>query len=650
MDMEKEKILNNSFIKDYIQTQLNVIIKLYPTIDKKEARKLIKKQVLEKINIPIVDFENNYTGKKKHTNLLVWLNWYYDKKPITTEHGVCFKQHDKALNLSAKMLEYILDTRKYHKNKMYECIEAGDKEGEIFHDTRQKVFKVFANSYYGITGQRQSIFYNLFTALSTTGKGQSLIANAATSFERFLVNNIPFYSYDDLLHYIYNIRNEEYTIPLRKVLSKHISKETLFKYLCNKFDDKNLIIGKELELTKLIETLSQEEIDRIYYKNNLIQFLKQPKIIKIVEKIINGTDTFLDANKIPESIKEDMDYFWNILKEYVAYNYPVFNRIPIIQKLKRATVLAIDTDSNFLNIKPFVDYVQKNIKGYETLNSDSIYKSVNIMANILTRYIDLVHQKYTSDCNVPDDKKYIVNMKNELLLRKILFTCNKKNYASILILKEGKAINPSRLDVKGLTIKKANVNRNVGAYLEKILEEDILKSEKIDSSIVIAKMSKLENKMRKAFKNGDPSYIKPGKCNEIGSYKLPYQQPTVRGVIAWNAIYPEKEIVLPTQVNTIKLKATNLCDLGNLNETHPEIYEVIKDTIFNNKDLSKYGLNIIALPKNEKKIPEWLIPLIDVDTIIADNLSNFLIILNSIGIKTISLRKDEIFYSNIIDL
>ena len=55
------------------------------------------------------------------------------------------------------------------------------------------------------------------------------------------------------------------------------------------------------------------------------------------------------------------------------------------------------------------------------------------------------------------------------------------------------------------------------------------------------------------------------------------------------------------------------------------------------------------MPKSEKKIPDWIIPYIDVETIIKDNLSNFLMILNSIGIKTINIKADEMFFSNIIE-
>ena len=99
----------------------------------------------------------------------------------------------------------------------------------------------------------------------------------------------------------------------------------------------------------------------------------------------------------------------------------------------------------------------------------------------------------------------------------------------------------------------------------------------------------------------------------------------------------------------IMLKGTTINDIKYLYDDYPDIYKAIKKEIFDNPNLSKYGFTIIAFPKSETKIPEWLIPLIDIDTIVADNMRNALIFLRSIGLKEINVTKDETFYSNIID-
>ena len=77
----------------------------------------------------------------------------------------------------------------------------------------------------------------------------------------------------------------------------------------------------------------------------------------------------------------------------------------------------------------------------------------------------------------------------------------------------------------------------------------------------------------------------------------------------------------------------------------------IKKNIFNNehKQISGKGLDILALPRNLQKIPDWVLPFIDYNKIIEDNVGTFIKILYSIGLKRINIKANDVFYSNIID-
>ena len=277
------------------------------------------------------------------------------------------------------------------------------------------------------------------------------------------------------------------------------------------------------------------------------------------------------------------------------------------------------------------------------------YKIINTLAFIIGEVIAEGYADYTENCNVPEDKRPIINMKNEFLMKRIMLTANKKNYASIILLQEGKEKNPPELDVKGLAIKKSNVNRNTGTFLQGLLEDKVLQSEVINTSEILTELQAFENKIRESFANGEMTFATPSKVNDIEAYKNPFTIGPLRGVIAWNAVCPNLAIALPGSVNTVKLFTDNLEQLAPLYKTHPAIYSTLKKEIFEHPDLGRYGLRLIAFPKTLKTIPEWLIPFIDVETIIKDNLVNFLPILNSIGVKTLNITADELFYSNIID-
>jgi len=343
INVDREKLLSSEMIEDYKKSVMETMKSSYPDIDEKKLNKIIDDAVADTVKaVPIVSFENNYTKKTKKTTLLDWYKWYKKTKPITTEHGVVYKKHNESVNLSAKLLEFILDTRKYHKKEMFKCKQAGDVEGEQFHNLRQKVFKIFANSYYGAMGQIKSIFYNLFTALSITGKGQSLITNAAMSFESFFADNLQFNTIDDVYIYINNIKREKRNFKDSVCLSKQISASKLEKRILDMFESKSADKINKNELSGIISNLSKKDINRIYYKNNLYEFCKNEKVLDKIFEIMGKVDTFRNPNEVPEEIKADLEELWSWMKEFVFYNYTIFDHTSKVKEMKRKTVVVVN--------------------------------------------------------------------------------------------------------------------------------------------------------------------------------------------------------------------------------------------------------------------------------------------------------------------
>ena len=170
----------SAIIDLYVAEQLEILKKIFPEKSEKSLRSCIMKEVEKSKRNCDCSIFNNYRGNTVETDLESFLNIYIKTNPITTEHGVLFKQHDKSINLPAKLLEFLLDSRKRYKKLMFE--NKDNKELYNMYDLYQKITKIFANSWYGVSGQRQSIFFNLHVATSITGKGQSIITEALTIF------------------------------------------------------------------------------------------------------------------------------------------------------------------------------------------------------------------------------------------------------------------------------------------------------------------------------------------------------------------------------------------------------------------------------------------------------------------------------------
>lgn len=220
-----------------------------------------------------------------------------------------------------------------------------------------------------------------------------------------------------------------------------------------------------------------------------------------------------------------------------------------------------------------------------------------------------------------------------------MLTENKKNYAGIINCQEGNILKKPKLDIKGLPIKKVSTNRIVRERFTDILEKNILKADNISLSKIFKRYTKLQKDITKSLKTGSTEFAMPGKVNEPSSYAIPIQQQTVRGSMLWNKLYPDQEIVYPDKVNYMKLNVNLLKDEDNPNEYDMDVIErivfndkelsdeeksyivqTIKSVVYDNEEFAHYGFGIICFPKDVKKLPSWLVPFIDYNTITEDHL------------------------------
>ena len=195
----------------------------------------------------------------------------------------------------------------------------------------------------GINGAPTSIFYNLETATAITGKGRELISVATAAFDAFLGQHLIFLNITECCIYIKNIIKEKYNLDT--TILKNISKYELQNLLLSYFDSYDS--NDELVLSKLIKNLTQEQVNKIYYKNNLYEFCRIPEIKNMIYDFTTCVDTYVnpEPDKTPEHLKEKLDKFWTYLKTFVFYDYQYIDRIyKVINKPRRA-VLVIDTDS-----------------------------------------------------------------------------------------------------------------------------------------------------------------------------------------------------------------------------------------------------------------------------------------------------------------
>lgn len=226
----------------------------------------------------------------------------------------------------------------------------------------------------------------------------------------------------------------------------------------------------------------------------------------------------------------------------------------------------------------------------------------------------------------------------------------KKHYASLQEVQEGNIIPyDKQLDIKGIdAFLKSTIPMSTRNALKEILLEDILRATKIDQFKVIKHIGIFEKQITESIRNGDREYYKPATIKSQNTYENPMRIQGIKASVVWNNIKPDDD-----GLSKINLEERNAIDIAKINcnkitveklkDKYPEVYnkavELMKDPNF------KGQITSIAIPL-DVKVPEWVLELIDYNSIINDNISGFTF--ESIGIKR--LERKAVNYTNMIQL
>jgi len=638
-------IANSTFVQKYKRDMLATLTKLKPDTPIEELEALIDEQITnnEKLNSDEnnIKLVNNYEKVENECTLLDILDFYENKNPIMTGYGVMFKQHEKAINLNADFVSWLMSERKVAKKAQFAALNEGDIARESFYEMMQKTFKLLNNSYYGATGEKNSQFYNPVIPASVTYTGYAIITTSILAFESFLSNNVHYDNFNDLCIYINNcLENTNKNMKILKYLDsdKVKKKQDLLNKLMEVIDVP-LSKDEKSALKNLINGLDRESVNRVYYKNNIYEFLENEKVKCYLENILQYE--IIDPNEINDDTKKNLDNLWDLLEEFVVYDYQYWNRAERAFNMERSTILTVDTDSNFLNLDPYVKWVHKTI---QLPDSDKLMYSIpNSAILFLAKFIQKELNRLTANCNVTEVKQPIINMKSEFLYSRLMLTRNKKQYAGQLELQEGNI--KRKIDMKGMSIKKANVNNRTRKVFTDLIEKKILNAKEINIAEILGIFKAFEDEIRTSLQNGEITFLTPGKCNDFDSYKNVYQVASARGSIIWNKLNPDNTIQTPAKVNLLKLSINDISDLEPIYET--EMFNTIQTEIFGDEKLAHYGMTAICMPKSVTKIPDWLIPFINYEDIIDDNIRVGNLLLESLGIKLMQYNNKE-YYSTFV--
>ena len=112
-----------------------------------------------------------------------FIDYFLNNPFILSGYTTLYQNQENSKNIGSAALKFLLDSRKYFKKLMEESEYGSDQY--IYYKILQLTFKVLANSYYGILGEKNSVFYNSFVQNSITMTGQDLITTTIVGLENF---------------------------------------------------------------------------------------------------------------------------------------------------------------------------------------------------------------------------------------------------------------------------------------------------------------------------------------------------------------------------------------------------------------------------------------------------------------------------------
>lgn len=696
--MNNEKLLNESSgLEIYRKEMLEILKYSFPNMPEFELIEGINYSINKRFKNTNVIVDNNYTKQKEETTLLKVLNYIIEREPIITVSGVMFKKHGSCKNPFVDLIQEFLNSRAKYKKIMFKYPK-GSEDFEKY-NILQLAEKVSGNAIYGSSGNHTSIFYNLYIARSITMQGRNCISAAILLFEATLANNVKFGSLDEVLLFINNITKEKRMYYDYQIIDEDITVEECFVKILSSIGFYYIPTDKDMMIIwDILNQLTQQELNRVFYKNNLFTFMENKIPMKMLVKILSTLDEpFIDPNDPPKIIKDILDEFYLLIKEWVYYDKQYNDRTDRSENMIRCVSVLTDTDSCFISFDGWYRFIldktfdiPMKIKEIETdINTGKVSNTdvfrydydfytdeiielestikpdtagpavgyrcsiINILANIMGRLSIDYMNKYSRNSNSTikadgtERVSYFI-LKNEFQLKRALVLPNeKKNYCSYQERQEANIIPENKaLSITGMPITKVGIPEDTKERLRQILLNCVLNTNEINQVQIIKQMAVLEKQIFNSIASGEKKYFRVLRIKSKDAYDNPLSICGIKASVAYN--YLRDKNLPPIDLekrNSILIMKTdiNKTNVELFKDDYPYQYEQAK-LLLQNKNFAS-GITKIALPENEE-VPNWVKQFINYTEIINDNVKTFPF--EALGINRND--NDSVNYTNIISI
>ena len=561
-------------------------------------------------------------------------------------NGTIFK---KEMSPVTDVISNFLAQRAIIKKQMFEYKANGDTLNAMIYNVKQNTKKLYANTIYGALGLKTFFLYNIDTVSTVTGNAREQLKTIILQLEKLFGNRVRMNSVDQLIEYITS--NTLNNIHIDDI---NINDITSSDYKMMELDElyQKFTSYLTVPITKVDENRIRLVISNII-KNDFM---------RLRLSYINELEKFLTDFGLEDVIKSDLDNLTNIedydakkfisvmensdlkyIEQLVYDNHIQDDMVEMVDK-PRASVLTTDTDSVFISVERLTEFISEVVSKNKDIDNK---QDMEIIAFRILSYFtgnstsSFLRQMNSYHHNHHGSKTF--QYKSEFYYRKLFILKVMKTYFGLLTVQEGYKV-PITIDSKNLSkVSFPEISRALLADMS----DYILKAEDFSLVSLYSIYDKFKDIVRKKLELNEYKLGNPANFKSAGNYKTPYSQNTYLAGNIFNILFPMNSYMSPEREYIFNLirpeiegyRAMNADEkIKSLKENYKNVMSNESYIFFCNmldcNDAVKHldlvsmkewvikegGIKYIGL---KDSIPDWIKPIIDVDTLISKNIDAY---------------------------
>lgn len=666
----------------YMDQMTRYIQSLASDMPVEEIQQFIKDNTLSKIKRPkasIIKQHPNGDSDEIEVDFLDHINAQSDN--IFTPSGSSYIPAHRKESVITQFVSDKLTARAKIKSDMFDLRMAGLDDQANLKNFMQSLVKIIINSLIGGMGSEHNCFYDKAGFNSVTSVSRHCVMTGYAHTERFLVGNLYLPTFEHAVNYLITMLNgcpdgakmlsilEDFNlyVPTSLDVAEYIS-ESLSKYVNKDYAHK---------IAQLVNNWEPYERAFVFYAGNLKNLLQCNTQYwkKWIHNLFHNISTEHHSYKPEDLFKIDGDVMIMLaslhskdLNDMAIYDTPVKNPELAVKltkigkhveselskinemfntfmdhgvdfqdiinhtKMIRNTVIVSDTDSVIFTTQNWVEWYCDEL----TFDHDA-YEISSLVIFWLSKTIAMALKTMSLNVGARGKSAEYLVMKNEFFYPVMMRTPIRKHYAGNIQIQEGRVLPKPKLDIKGGVFVGSKLQKDSLTFIKKTvtdLIDEIINTKQIDIHTFQQKVIDFEQSLITNLQTRQMTALGVESVKAKNDYS-DASKTIYPSYVLWQEVFAKKygDIQVPNKCPCLPviddvLKSDHY--MSNLKKIDKDVAKRLATYL---ETHPKQNFTRIPLLPGLEEIPEELVEVIDIRSVVNKNTYPLYLLMQSFGIR-----------------